>query len=99
MEGSILCYADLWLAWAPRSLTQVTMDTLTLVDLAKPVPDLVVLGTGRRIQPPPRELAAALEERGVSIEAVDTINAVATFNILNQEGRKVVGAMLPANAD
>jgi uncharacterized protein len=26
-------------------------------------------------------------------------NAVATFNILNQEGRKVVAALLPAGVD
>jgi len=39
-----------------------------------------------------------LRKRFVAVEAVDTKNAVATFNILNQEGRKVVGAFVPIHS-
>jgi len=77
----------------------MTIESLALVDLVKPAPDLVVLGTGRAIQRIPEALQKALEERNVAIEAIDTVNAMSTFNILNQEGRKVVGALLPAGAD
>ena len=46
----------------------------------------------------PEALARGLAAKGVSIDAMDTPNAVATFNILNQEGRSVLGAFLPLGA-
>ena len=99
VEGSILCCGDLWLQWRPTHMADITIDTLALLDLVKPAPDILVLGCGARIHRVPPELARALEERNVAVEAQDTRNAVATFNILNQEGRKVVGALLPAGAE
>jgi NADH dehydrogenase [ubiquinone] 1 alpha subcomplex assembly factor 3 len=95
VEGSILCFGDLWLSWKPRRVSEITEDSLVIVDLLKPSPDLVILGTGQKIQHIPDSLSKSLFTRGVSFEVLDTINAVATFNILNQEGRKVVGALLP----
>lgn len=57
--------------------------------------ELLVLGCGRSIQPLPAGLREGLSAKGISVEASDTPNAVATFNILNQEGRSVAAAMLP----
>jgi NADH dehydrogenase [ubiquinone] 1 alpha subcomplex assembly factor 3 len=99
VEGSILCFGDLWLSWKPRRISEITDDSLVIVDLLKPSPDLVILGTGQKIQRIPDSLSKSLFTRGVSLEVLDTINAVATFNILNQEGRKVVGALLPFKTD
>jgi NADH dehydrogenase [ubiquinone] 1 alpha subcomplex assembly factor 3 len=99
VEGSIVCLGDLWLTWSARSLTDITLESLALLELTKPPPDLLVLGCGARIVPPPVALMAALRRRGVAIEALDTVNAVSTYNILNQEGRKVLGAMLPAGVE
>ena len=66
------------------------------MDLLKPVPELVVIGCGTVIGKVPDTFVQQLKERDINIEVLDTVNAVATFNILNQEGRAVVGAMLPA---
>lgn len=97
VEGSIICCEDLWLCWSPTMLGDITPDSVTgIFDLLKPIPELLVLGTGSRTEPVPEGVLRALRERGVSIEVLDTVNAIATFNILNQEGRKVVGALLPA---
>lgn len=43
----------------------------------------------------PEAFTRGLAAKGISVEAIDTPNAAATFNILNQEGRKVAGALLP----
>ena len=40
----------------------------------------------------------ALQLRCAPAACLFQVNAVATFNILNSEGRKVVGAMLPLGA-
>ena len=44
-------------------------------------------------------LVQALSELGIRLDCVDTANAVATFNILSQEGRRVAAALLPAAQD
>ena len=41
----------------------------------------------------------ALAEHGIRLDCLDTANAVATFNILSQEGRRVAAALLPASQD
>ncbi len=59
--------------------------------------DLLVLGCGKHMQQVPAALRAALDARGVAIEPASTPNAVATYNILAQEGRAVLAALLPVS--
>ncbi|PSC74894.1 NADH dehydrogenase [ubiquinone] 1 alpha subcomplex assembly factor 3-like [Micractinium conductrix] len=99
MEGAVMLSADVFTLWSARRMADVTIDSLSLLRLLKPVPDLLVLGCGRRMQRLPPDLAWQLHHMGVRVDALDTTNAVSTFNVLNQEGRKVVGALLPLGAD
>ena len=39
-----------------------------------------------------------LARDGILVEAADTASAVAMFNVMTQEGRSVVAALLPAAA-
>lgn len=96
--GSILCINDLWLRWKVNRFSDITMDSLSLLDLVLPIPELLILGCGDRIRQVPENVMQELRKRYVSVEALDTKNAVATFNILNQEDRKVVGAFIPISA-
>lgn len=61
--------------------------------------DLLVLGCGKFMQRVPDALRRALDARGVAVEPAATPNAVATYNILAQEGRSVMGALLPASSE
>eukprot|EP00890_Picochlorum_soloecismus_P004367 jgi/Picsp_1/4931/NSC_02295-R1_protein len=97
VKGSIFCTGDLWFSWKVKGLEDVTEESLSLIDVVRPVPDLLVLGCGDQIRPVPRELMDALRRRYMSVEALDTRNAVSTYNILTSEGRKVAGAFLPMN--
>lgn len=90
---------DVFTLWRVRRMDDITLDSLALLRLLKPVPDLLVLGCGRRVRRLPPDLARQLHLMGVRVDALDTANAVATFNVLNQEGRKVVGALLPQGAE
>jgi len=96
LEGSVICTGNLTALWSVNSLAAVTADSLALLLLMRPPPDLLVLGCGPRIQPPPTGLQEWLASQGVALECLDTGNAVSTFNILNQEGRTVVAALLPS---
>ena len=96
VEGSVIAYRDLLLRWAPASYGDVTIESLApLLDIVSPPPDLLVLGCGAGIRQVDPALMRALMDRFVAVEALDTKNAVSTFNILNAEGRAGVGAFLP----
>ena len=57
-------------------------------------PEILVLGTGPRIQFPARELFAALAAQGIGLEVMDTAAACRTYNVLAGEERAVVGAII-----
>ena len=59
-------------------------------------PELLVLGAGERMERPGAELSEWCRKEGVGLEVLSTANAVATYNVLAQEGRRVAGAFLVA---
>ena len=52
-------------------------------------PELILLGTGQRIEFAPREIVFCLARRQVGLEVMDTPAAARTFNVLAGEGRRV----------
>jgi len=56
-------------------------------------PEIIVLGTGKEIQFPPRELVFAMARRGVGFEVMDTRAAARTFNVLAGEDRRVAAVL------
>jgi uncharacterized protein len=62
-------------------------------------PTLVLLGSGVRQQFPAQALMAAFLRRGIGIEAMDNAAAARTYNLLAEEGRRVVAVFLLASAD
>jgi uncharacterized protein len=57
-------------------------------------PELVVFGSGARLQFPQPALLRALVEKGIGVETMDTAAACRTYNVLASEGRSVVAALL-----
>jgi len=57
-------------------------------------PEILVLGTGPRIQFPAGELFAQLAGTGVGLEVMDTAAACRTYNVLVGEDRSVVAAII-----
>jgi uncharacterized protein len=77
--------------------TMTAPTALTLADLEPALaftPTIVLLGTGTERFLPDVELMAALAERAVGLEIMTTPAACRTFNVLLQEGRRVVAALL-----
>jgi uncharacterized protein len=76
--------------------TDVEPARLTLEDLAPALalePTIIVLGTGTERLLPDVELMAAVAERSVGLEIMNTPAACRTFNVLLQEQRRVVAAL------
>ncbi|KAI3905105.1 hypothetical protein MKX01_017351 [Papaver californicum] len=81
-EGSLITIGNLILSW-------------TMSQLIRPIPEILLLGTGRQVQHVDPELRCFVRSTGMKLEAIDSRNTASTFNILNEEGRIVAAALLP----
>ncbi len=89
---SLLLTADLLTRWAPQSFAELAAAHFDrIVPLA---PEILVLGTGPRLQFPAPPLTRMLVEARIGLEVMDTPAACRTYNILMGEGRKVAAALI-----
>jgi uncharacterized protein len=56
--------------------------------------ELIIFGSGKRIQFPPSSLIKSLIDKQIGLETMDTQAACRTYNILAGEGRQVAVALL-----
>jgi uncharacterized protein len=76
--------------------TDIEPARLTIAELEPALalqPTIIVLGTGTERLLPDVELMAAVAERSVGLEIMNTPAACRTFNVLLQEQRRVVAAL------
>jgi uncharacterized protein len=57
--------------------------------------EVVLLGTGATLRRPPPDVMAALRDRGLALEPMDSKAAARTYGVLANEGRQVAAALLP----
>ena len=93
-EGAILVFPDATEPWPVRTLAEVTAASLAPVT-ARGTVEILLLGTGQRMQPVPPPLRRALREAGIVVDAMDTGAACRTYNVLLAEDRRVAAALLP----
>ncbi|KAL2478065.1 hypothetical protein Fot_47291 [Forsythia ovata] len=94
-EGSLLCVGNLLMSWAPKKFSEITAESLSIFQTVRPIPEIMILGCGRNIQPIDPQLRSFIRSTGMKLEAVDSRNAASTYNVLNEEGRIVAAALLP----
>jgi len=82
-------------AWAPPALADLgEADVAPLLALG-PAPEFLLLGTGAILAFPPRAFVAALEAKGIGVEAMDSRAAARTWGVLRGEGRWIAAALMP----
>lgn len=95
VHDAVLLTPEAATAWSPPALAALTeADVAPLLALARP-PEFILLGTGPTLVFPPRAFVAALEERGVGVEAMDSRAAARAWGLLRGEGRWIGAALLP----
>ena len=82
--------------WSPPPLANLSVDDLAAV--LEGTPEFVLLGTGANLARPSRALVAALEARGVGVEAMDSRAAARAWGVLRAEDRQVAAALYPIDA-
>ena len=74
-----------------------SMDRIDATDIAPVLelePEIVLLGSGRRLVFPRQEIYGQVLARNIGIEVMDTAAACRTFNILAAEGRRVAAGLI-----
>ena len=93
-EGVLLTpeAASAWAAPAPAALAEADLAPLLAL---RPAPEFILLGTGPTLAYPPRAFIAALETKGIGVEAMDSRAAARTWGVLRAEGRWIAAALMP----
>jgi len=95
-DGPVLVLPERSQAWEVEGFGALSERSFDVVIAAEPRPELLLVGSGQRIQLMPSRLRQAVRAHGVVIEVMDTGAACRTYNVLLGEGRRVAAALLPA---
>ncbi|KAI0776144.1 DUF498-domain-containing protein [Trametes elegans] len=90
LDGKVFLWnvpQKLWDGWTPEHFE--------IFDTVVPKPEILLLGTGERVEMLPPALRQYLSRVGVQVDVMSTRNACSTYNLLSEEGRRVAAALLP----
>jgi uncharacterized protein len=91
-KGAVIVTPDKTISWnAPDKISDLSFKHFYLAGK----PDVILLGTGSKMQFLPPDLKKALKEKGLSPEPMDSGAACRTYNVLMAEGRIVAAFLLP----
>ncbi len=93
-RGSLLCLPSGIYGWEVANATTIDAEALARVVAEAGAIDLLLLGGGRDLVPPPPSVRLALADHGIRIDPMSTGAAVRTYNILLGEGRRVAAALV-----
>ena len=82
-------------SWDCPALAELGIDDLTPLLELDPPPEFVLLGTGPKLRFPSPSLKAALEERGIGLEVMDSRAAARVWGLLRGEERWIAAALMP----
>lgn len=100
MNGSIIAFPHACYLWKPKTVKEVTLESLAMVILSKPSVEFLFIGCDTPL--PPRELnriKKEMQQKHIVVEQMDIMNAMGTFNVLNGEDRRIAVALLVAEED
>ncbi|XP_051932674.1 NADH dehydrogenase [ubiquinone] 1 alpha subcomplex assembly factor 3 [Hippocampus zosterae] len=83
------------LQWKVGNAKDITEESVSLFHMIVPQIEILVLGTGARIERIHPSVLALLQSKGIAVEVQDTPNACATFNFLMNENRIAAAGLIP----
>jgi uncharacterized protein len=82
---------------APPPLAALGPEDLSAILALQPAPEFLLLGTGAAFAFPPPAFRAALEQKDIGLEAMDSRAAARVWGVLRSEERWIVAALMPLN--
>jgi len=78
--------------WLPQHLDQLTINDLGVILALEP--ELILVGTGNRLQFPDSTILKGVIHAGIGIDFMDSRAVCRTYNILAAEGRNVAAGII-----
>lgn len=78
--------------WEPQTIHELKAQHLT--EIAKKKPNILIIGTGDKLQFPALEIYGELMNQGIGVEIMNTHAACRTLTALTAEGRHVIAALI-----
>jgi len=98
VPGGVMLLPETSFMWNCTNVSDITEESLRLVKLINPRPEVFLIGTGSKPVMLP-DITRAFGKLGIAVEVMATKHAVGTFNVLVQEDRSVVACILPKILD
>ncbi len=95
VQGSLAVWSGVFMKWNVASLSELTEESLALFPLVNPPLEILVVGTGDRLERVPPSIAAFLKSNNIMLEVQNSSRASATYNFLIEEGRSAAAVLLP----
>ena len=93
-EGPILVTPTAVSPWTERPLADWAESDFDALAAIEPAIELLLIGTGSRMEMIPSGLRTMLRERGIGCDGMDTGAACRTYNILMAEARRVAAVLI-----
>ena len=93
MAGSLLLFGDFHQTWTAQNAQEISSESLAPL-LDQQGIELLLIGTGEQTRALPENLRQSLRTRGIALEVMDSSAACRTYNVLQQEERKVALAAI-----
>ncbi len=95
VHGSVILLPTTFLMWKVNSVEDITIENLSIFQFVYPRLEVLFLGMGHKMPGPLNpEISKYFRRQGIIVEASDSANAAATYNVMNGEGRNVAAALL-----
>ena len=100
VDGAVVLCGGRVFGWrGVRKHTDVGPGSLGMLEVLRPRADILVVGSGQNTVRPSEALRDYARAQGCALEVQATAAAVSTYNVLSQEGRRVVAVLLPEDAE
>ncbi|XP_069062302.1 NADH dehydrogenase [ubiquinone] 1 alpha subcomplex assembly factor 3 [Pleurodeles waltl] len=93
--GPCVVFPRVILQWNVGSYKDITEESLALFHMLEPRIEILVVGTGDKVQRLDPAILKFMRQKGVAVEVQDTPNACATFNFLTNERRIAAAGLIP----
>ena len=95
VHGSVLLLPKTFFIWKATALEDISIESLSMFEFVYPRLEVLFVGMGAKMPGPiDPEISKYFRKRGIIVEASDSANAAATYNVMNGEGRNVAAALL-----
>jgi len=93
-QGSVVATPTMTYLWKPQTWKDVTAESMTILNFLFPQPDVILFGCGSAAKAIDPSVHHYLRTLNIPYELMSTYNAMGTFNLMNEEYRKVAAFVL-----